>query len=146
MEVISRINFNKKFNYFVVDIGTGLGNFLGYLNSYIPKENLIGVDNFSQISRENSSKYQKKTFGFDLVSNSELNKNSEHFIWIVGGLYISMIIEDINKFKPHYIFMETIYLGGIYLTEDLYEIDFFNELVIILKRKDKSSIQEHYIK
>jgi hypothetical protein len=48
LEVISRINFIKKFNYFVVDIGTGLGNFLGYLNSYIPKENLIGVDNFSQ--------------------------------------------------------------------------------------------------
>jgi hypothetical protein len=57
-----------------------------------------------------------------------------------------MIIADINKFTPHYIFMETIYSGGIYLTEDLYEIDFFNEVVIILKRKDKSSIQEHYIK
>lgn len=147
LEIISRVNFNKKSNYYVVDLPSGLGNFLGYLNNYIPKENLIGVDNFSQISRENISRYQRQTFGFNIVSNSELKKDLEHFIWIIVQLPISYIIEDIKKFKPHYLFIQiTYYLQETDLLNDLYDIDFFNEVVIILKKKNESSIQEFFKK
>ena len=147
LEIISRVNFNKKSNYYVVDIPSGLGNFLGYLNNYIPREYLIGVDNFSQISQENILRYQRQTFGFDIVSNSELKKDLEHFIWIVGGLPISYIIEEIKEFKPHYVFIEiNYYLQETDLLNDLYDIDFFNEVVIILKKKNESSIQEFFKK
>lgn len=144
LEIISRIDFNKKSSYYVVDIPSGLGNFLGYLNNYIPREYLIGADNFSQISQETILRYQRQTFGFDIVSNSELKKDLEHFIWIIGGLPISYIIEEIKEFKPHYVFIETTYMEEINLIDDLYEIDFFNEVIIILKKKNESSIQEFF--
>jgi hypothetical protein len=147
LEIISRVNFKKKSNYYVVDLPSGLGNFLGYLNNYIPKENLIGVDNFSQISRENISRYQRQTFGFNIVSNSELNNKKIHFIWFVGGLPISYIIEEIKKFKPQYLFIDiSYYLEETDLLNDSYDIDFFNEVVIILKKKNESSIQEFFKK
>ena len=105
---------------------------------------MIGADNFSQISQETILRYQRQTFGFDIVSNSELKKDLEHFIWIIGGLPISYIIEEIKEFKPHYVFIETTYMEEINLIDDLYEIDFFNEVIIILKKKNESSIQEFF--
>ncbi len=47
-------------NQIIVDIPSGLGNFLGYLGDFLPKECLIGIDNFSQISRKEVMLYQKK--------------------------------------------------------------------------------------
>ena len=130
----------------MVDIPSGLGNFLGYLNNFIPRENLIGVDNYSQISKENILRYQRQTFGFNIISNLELKDNLEYFIWIIGGLPIGFIVEEIKKFKPNYLFIQTSYMKQIDLINDLYEIDFFNEVVIILKRKKKVSIQEFFKK
>ena len=146
LEIISKIDFNSKSNYYVVDIPSGLGNFLGYLNNFIPRENLIGVDNYSQISKENILRYQRQTFGFNIISNLELKDNLEYFIWIIGGLPIGFIVEEIKKFKPNYLFIQTSYMKQIDLINDLYEIDFFNEVVIILKRKKKVSIQEFFKK
>ena len=56
-------------------------------------------------------------------------------------------VEDIKKFKPHYLFIQiTFYLQETDLLNDLYDIDFFNEVVIILKKKNESSIQEFFKK
>ena len=143
LEIISKVNF-KNDNFLVVDFGSGLGNFLGYLNTFIPRKNLIGIDDFSQVSQENILKYQKQTFRFNILPYSELTKDLEHFIWILGGFGISNIIEEINEIKPLYIFAETTYLTEIDLIRDFYEIDFFNEIVVILKKKNESTIQEFF--
>ena len=148
LELISRINFEFLKNYKIVDIPSGLGNFLGYLNYYLPKSCIAGVDNFSQISRENVILYQKQTFGFDVVSNSNLKERIDYFIWIIGGLPISFLEKEIKKFKPKYLFLETInsqYTNELYLISNEYEVDFFNEIVIILKLKNTNSIEDYFI-
>ena len=79
-------------NQIIVDIPSGLGNFLGYLGNFLPRECIIGIDNFSQISRKEVKLYQKKTFKCDVLSNSYLNEETKYFIWIIGGLPISFLI------------------------------------------------------
>lgn len=144
LELISRINFKFLKKAKIVDIPTGLGNFLGYLNYYLPKECLIGVDNFSQISKEKVILYQKKTFGFNVISNSYLKDKIDYFIWIVGGLPISYLEKEIKKFKPKYLFIETTYINDFDIISNEYEVDFFNEIVIILKLKSIISIEDYF--
>ena len=145
LELISRINTKFLKNQIIVDIPSGLGNFLGYLNYFLPKESIIGIDNFSQISREEVMLYQKKTFGHDVFSNSYLKEKTDFFIWIIGGLPISFLENEIRKFKPKYLFIETTYIREFYLFSDDYQVDFFNEIIIILKLKDTNSIKKYFI-
>ena len=145
LELISRLNTKFLKNQIVVDIPSGLGNFLGYLNDFLPKGGIIGIDNFSQISRKNVKSYQKETFEFNVFSNSYLKERTNYFVWIIGGLPISFLINEIKKFKPKYLFIETTYIHELYLISNDYQIDFFNEIVIILKLKNINSIKKHFI-
>ena len=145
LELISRIDTKFLKNQIIVDIPSGLGNFLGYLNYFLPKDCIIGIDNFSQISRKEVMLYQKKTFGFNVFSNSFLKKSTEYFIWIIAGLPISFLENEIRKFKPKYLFIETTYIREFYLISDDYQVDFFNEIVIILKLKHINSIKKYFI-
>ena len=145
LELISRINPKLFKNQIVVDIPSGLGNFLGYLGDFLPKECIVGIDNFSQISKKNISLYQKETFGYDVLSSSYLNKRKNYFIWIIGGLPISFLENEIRKFKPKYLFIETTYISELYLFSNDYQIDLFNEIVIILKLKNINSIKKYFI-
>lgn len=145
LELISRIKVEFLKNQIIVDIPSGLGNFLGYLSNILPRECIIGIDNFSQISRKEVKLYQKKTFKCDVFSNSYLNEDANYFIWIIGGLPISFLAKEIRKFKPKYIFIETTYIPEYYLISNDYQIDFFNELVIILKLKNIKSIKKYFI-
>ena len=145
LELISRINTKFLKNKIIVDIPSGLGNFLGYLNYFFPKECIIGIDNFSQISREEVMLYQKKTFEYNVFSNSHLKERTDYFIWIIGGLPISFLENEIRKFKPKYLFIETTYIREFDLISDDYQVDFFNEIVIILKLKDINSLKKYFI-
>ena len=118
---------------------------MGYLSDFLPKECIIGIDNFSQISKKNITLYQKETFGYDVLSSSYLNKRKNYFIWIIGGLPISFLENEIRKFKPKYLFIETTYISELYLFFNDYQIDLFNEIVIILKLKNINSIKKYFI-
>lgn len=145
LELISRINTKFLKNQIIVDIPSGLGNFLGYLNYFLPKECIIGIDNFSQISKEEVMLYQKKTFGYNVFLNSYLKERTDYFIWIIAGLPISYLENEIKKFKPKYLFIETTYIREFHLISGDYQVDFFNEIVIILKLKHTNSIKEYFI-
>lgn len=145
LELISRIDTKFLKNQIIVDIPSGLGNFLGYLNYFIPKNCLIGIDNFSQISRKQVMLYQNKTFGFNVFSNSFLKERSEYFLWIIAGLPISFLENEIREFKPKYLFVETTCMREFNLVSDDYQVDFFNEIVIILKLKHLDSIKKYFI-
>ena len=145
LELISRINTRFLKNQIIVDIPSGLGNFLGYLNYFLPKECIIGIDNFSQISRKEVMLYQKKTFGYNVFSNSYLKERTDYFIWMIAGLPISFLENEIREFKPKYLFIETTYIREFYLISDDYQVDFFNEIVIILKLKHINSIKKYFI-
>ena len=89
--------------------------------------------------------YQKETFGYNVFSNSYLKKRTKYFIWIIGGLPISFLENEIRKYKPKYLFIETTYIPQFYLISNDYQIDFFNEIVIILKLKKINSIKKYFI-
>lgn len=145
LELISRINTKLLKNQIVVDIPSGLGNFLGYLCDFLPRDSIIGIDNFSQISRKKVMLYQKETFEYNVFSNSYLKERTNYFLWIIGGLPISFLENEIRKFKPRYLFIETTYIHEFYLISNDYQIDFFNEIVIILKLKNINSIKKYFI-
>tara|TARA_B100001175_G_scaffold201052_1_gene170700 strand:+ start:170 stop:985 length:816 start_codon:yes stop_codon:yes gene_type:complete len=145
LELISRINTKFLKNQKIVDIPSGLGNFLGYLSVFLPKECIVGIDNFSQISRKKVMLYQNETFGYNVFSNSYLKERTNYFIWIIGGLPISFLENEIRKFKPKYLFIETTYIPEFHLISNDYQIDFFNEIVIILKLKNINSIKKYFI-
>ena len=89
--------------------------------------------------------YQNKTFGFNVFSNSFLKERSEYFLWIIAGLPISFLENEIREFKPKYLFVETTCMREINLVSDDYQVDFFNEIVIILKLKHLDSIKKYFI-
>ena len=58
---------------------------------------------------------------------------------------ISFLKNEIRKYKPRYLFIETTYIHELYLIFNDYQIDFFNEIVIILKLKNINSIKKYFI-
>ena len=146
LELISRISPKFLKNQIIVDIPSGLGNFLGYLSDFLPRECIVGIDNFSQISRKNIKFYQNETFEFNVFPNSYLKGKTNYFAWIIGGLPISFLKNEIRKYKPRYLFIETTYIHELYLIFNDYQIDFFNEIVIILKLKNINSIKKYFIR
>tara|TARA_B100001063_G_C16588094_1_gene464169 strand:+ start:22 stop:837 length:816 start_codon:yes stop_codon:yes gene_type:complete len=144
LELVSRIDTKFLKNQIIVDIPSGLGNFLGYLGDFLPKECLVGIDNFSQISKKEVRLYQKETFGYNVFSNSYLKERTNYFIWIIGGLPISYLENEIIKFKPKYIFVETTYISEYSLISKDYSIDFFNEIIIVLKQKNLDTIKKYF--
>ena len=102
------------------------------MNDFLPREGLIGIDNFSQISKKNVMSYQKQTFKYNVFSSSYLSETTNYFLWIIGGLPISFLKKEIIKFKPKYLFIETTYIHELNLISNDYRIDFFNEIAIIL--------------
>ena len=139
LELISRLDFSK-INGFVFDIGTGLGNFLGYLNLYLDKNKIIGIDNFSLISLNSINCYQKQTFNFKVTSRYSFKNN---FLWTLGGLPISYIIKEIEKHQPQYIMFEFYYHQEVELLNN-YSVDFFNEIIIVVKMKHIKSLKTFF--
>ena len=138
LELISRIDFTN-INGYVSDIGTGLGNFLGYLNLFLEKNKIRGIDNFSLISIDSINSYQEKTFNFKV--NSTYTSND--FIWTLGGLPISYVINEIIEHQPKYIIFESYYHKEFHLLSN-YSIDFYNEIIIIVKIKSLPSLKYHF--
>lgn len=138
LEIISRIDFTNIDGY-ISDIGTGLGNFLGYLNFFIEKNKIKGIDNFSLISNDSVNYYQEKTFDFKVTNTFTQND----FLWILGGLPISFVINQINEYQPKYIMFESYYLKEFQLLND-YSIDFYNEIITVVKIKSYQSLKFHF--
>jgi len=138
LEIISRIDFTNIDGY-ISDIGTGLGNFLGYLNFFIEKNKIKGIDNFSLISNDSVNYYQEKTFDFKVTNIFTQND----FLWILGGLPISFVINQINEYKPKYIMFESYYHKEFQLLND-YNIDFYNEIITVIKIKSYQSLKFHF--
>jgi hypothetical protein len=110
------------------------------LSVFYNEDLLIGVDNFSQISREDILKYQSNLKKFDIFESigDPYFENSKTDVVVAISIEIRDITSDILKLEPKYIF-----LGSSDLNHDLknletyfvnYSLDEINHAYILLKR------------
>ena len=124
----------------VIDFPCGITNFHQYLSVFYNEELLIGIDNFSQISKEDILKYQSNLKKFQIYENIEnpYFDNAKTDVVVAVSIEIRDITSDILKLKPKYIF-----LGSSDLNHDLtnleeylmdYSLDEINHAYILLKK------------
>ena len=142
------VNFIQKENIFddsisVVDIPSGIGNFLGYLSREISVKNLIMVDNFSQISADDINRYQNQTFGIKVYESIPIR---DYTFCCVICLPCARVESEVFQANADYLIVETRYLqpDGLENTDEFlnrllrkYEAIEFNEIVSIFKRRNK---------
>jgi len=132
---------NKKIgDNLVIDFPCGITNFHQYLSVFYNEDLLIGIDNFSQISKEDILKYQSNLKKFEIFESIEDHyfENSKTDVVVAISIEIRDITSDILKLEPKYIF-----LGSSDLNHDLknletyfvnYSLDEINHAYILLKR------------
>ncbi len=142
------VNFIQKENIFddsisVVDIPSGIGNFLGYLSREISVKNLIMIDNFSQISKDDINRYQNQTFGIKVYERIPIR---DYTFCCVIGLPCARVESEVFQANADYLIVETRYLvpDGLENTHEFfnrvlkkYQVIEFNEIVSIFKRRHK---------
>jgi len=134
IDTVSRLIKKKKIgNGHIVDLGCGLGNLLGYLETIMDRKFLHGMDDFSQIKSDDVRKYQSKTFKFNITSELP---NVSYDMFILNESPISLFTQEIKLHNPKYIFTDTLY----YLktpphqsVTDTYKIVEFNEVFVLLE-------------
>lgn len=134
IDTVSRLIKKKKIgNGHIVDLGCGLGNLLGYLETIVDRKFLHGVDNFSQIKSDDVLKYQSKTFKFNIKRKLP---SATYDMFILSESPISLFTQEINLHNPKYIFTDTLY----YLktpphqsVTDAFKIVEFNEVFVLLE-------------
>tara|TARA_B100001029_G_scaffold179449_1_gene188981 strand:- start:8701 stop:9501 length:801 start_codon:yes stop_codon:yes gene_type:complete len=133
-------NEGKIGSNYVVDFPCGITNFHQYLSLIYDDELLIGVDNFSQISKKDVAKYQKNLKEFKIyenINNPEL-KDIDIDVVVSISIEIKEITSEILRLNPKYIF-----IGSSDLNHDLnnlekflnqYKIKEVNHAYILLKK------------
>ena len=141
LDKMFELHQNKKIgDNLVVDFPCGITNFHQYLSVFYNEELLIGIDNFSQISKEDILKYQSNLKKFEIFESIEHSYFENVKIDVVVSISIEIkdITVDILKLKPKYIF-----LGSSDLNHNLtylekffidYSLDEINHAYILLKR------------
>ena len=107
---------------FIVDFPCGLTNFHQYLSYAYKDDLLIGIDNFSQLSRDEVNKYQEHLKSFDIFENAGdpelLNKKLDVVVAI--SIDIKDISEDILNLNSNYIF-----IGSSDLEHNIKNLEYF---------------------
>lgn len=107
---------------YIVDFPCGLTNFHQYLSSVYNDDLLIGIDNFSQLSKDEVLKYQEHLKSFYIYENANepelLNKKFDVVVAI--SIDIKDISKDILNLKPNYIF-----IGSSDLEHDIKNLEYF---------------------
>jgi len=114
---------------YIVDFPCGITNFHQYLSHVYNDELLIGIDNYSQISKEDILKYQKNLKKFDIYESIEhpALKEIKIDVVVVISIEIKDLTDDILKLNPKYIF-----LGSSDLNHDLNNLEeYLNEYSLI---------------
>ena len=125
---------------YVLDFPCGITNFHQYLSLIYNDSLLIGIDNFSQITRESVEKYQfnlKKFEIYEDINDLELETINIDIV-VVVSIEIKNITSEILKLNSKYIF-----LGSSDLNHDIknldnfltrYQIEEINHAYILLKK------------
>lgn len=124
---------NKCATCTILDLPCGLGNMLGYLQILLPNATICGADNFEQISEEDVNKYQSLSFKKKVF---KVHRERGVDFMITIGLPLSWLELDVIKIKPKSIIYETKCFDEERDKKVLekYEIDFFNEHIIVFSR------------
>ena len=91
-----------------MDIGCGLGTFLSYLSFHINKKKLLGIDDFSQINKEEVKKYQHLVGTNIEIKNKFKDINNKIEYLIIAGISPLKFEESIFlKLKPEQILLDS---------------------------------------
>jgi len=126
---ITALDSKKKYTF--VDYGCGLGNFMGYLKKQFPESFFIGIDNFSQISREDIERFQE--LSFKIKVSPEYKGKADYVFCLV--LPIQRVIDKIVRLNPKEIIFMTKHLreGTDFLKD--FRIILVNDLITIIAPK-----------
>tara|TARA_B100000287_G_scaffold373424_1_gene372615 strand:+ start:58 stop:867 length:810 start_codon:yes stop_codon:yes gene_type:complete len=125
-------------NGLIVDYPSGIGNLLFYLSKFFPTENLIGIDDFSQISKEDIEDYQKSTSVIE-INKYEDTDFRDVDVLVSIELTLDVIIENILKLNSKYLIFETMYVSRFNdiqkALRSSYVVDSINESVVVYRLK-----------
>ncbi len=125
-------------NGLIVDYPSGIGNLLFYLSKFFPNENLIGIDDFSQISKKDIQDYQRNTSAIEINKYEETNFG-EVDVLVSIELTLDVIIENILKLNSKYLIFETMYVSRFSdlkkALEASYIVHSINESIVVYKHK-----------
>ena len=125
-------------NGLIVDYPSGIGNLLFYLSKFFPVENLIGIDDFSQISKKDIQDYQNKTSVIEINKYEDTNFGDVDVLVSIE-LTLDVIIENILKLDSKYLIFETMYVSRFSdikkALETSYVVDSINESIVVYKHK-----------
>lgn len=127
----------------VIDYPSGIGNLFIYLEKFIDKKDLLGIDNFAQISKRDIERYQEKVGGnIEILTYEEFDevKDSKEIDVIVSiELDLDLIIENILSMNSKFLIFETMYVSRydeiINKLEENYRLYSVNESIIIYTQK-----------
>ena len=127
-------------NNYAVDFPCGITNFHQYLSLIYKEELLIGIDNFSQISKEDVKIYQenlKKFHIYETIDNPALNKLKVDVVVSIS-IEIKEISTEIMELEPKYIFIGSSDLNhdmnNLEKFMDRYNLEEVNHAFILLKK------------
>lgn len=129
---------------YIIDYPSGIGNLFLYLSRIIDSKLFFGIDNFTQIAKEDIDKYQscleEPTNIITFEEFTKVKKEKEIDVVISIELNLELIIKNLLKLSPRYLIVETFYVSRnktlLQSIKSKYSIDTINSSIVVFKKND----------